>query len=135
MKRDNFPVTQEAVRPVGEPDKCYLCGVPLEEQHKQGCVFRERTVIIELKCNLLVSVPEDWDAQMVEFHFNESSYCTSNLIGELQLLDKRTGCICPFSEVSFISEASREDEINYNYPTAETNSPKAEGKPEIEAIK
>jgi len=112
--RSDCPVVKDAIRPIGEPDKCYLCGASLGEQHKQGCVFRERTVIIEFKCNLLVSVPEDWDTEMVEFHFNESSYCRSNLIEKLQLLDERVNCICPFSEVAFIQEATKEDEAEYN---------------------
>jgi len=114
MNRNSYPVTEDAIRPVGEPDKCYLCGVSLGEQHKQGCVFRKRTIIIEFKCELLVSVPEDWDTQMVEFHFNESSYCKSNLIKVLQLLDERISCICPFSEVAFIREATKEDETDYS---------------------
>lgn len=113
MRCDNFPVTQEAIRPIGEADKCYLCERSLGEEHKTGCVFRERTILVEFKCNLVVSVPEHWDFGMIDFHFNESSYCRSNLLEELQALDERATCLCRFSEVAFIREATEQDEIDY----------------------
>jgi len=113
LKKDSHLVTEDAIRPVGKPNSCYLCDAELGTEHKAGCVFRQRTIVIELKTRLLVSEPEHWDKEMIEFHFNESSYCLSNLIEELQALDESEGCICPFSEVIFIREATNADEQGY----------------------
>ena len=116
MKTSSHIVTKDATRPaIGYMNECYICGAVLGEEHKQGCVFRKRTIIIEVKINLLVSVPEDWDTEMVEFHFNESSYCSSNLIDELKSLRKRVNCICPFTEITFVREATEEDEEYYGF--------------------
>ena len=100
---------------MGKQDECFYCGETLGNEHKRGCVLRERTIIIEFKCSLLVSVPEDWGTEMIEFFFNDSSYCSSNLIDELKKLDKHNNCICPFSEVNYLREANKEDEFEYGY--------------------
>jgi len=121
MIRNSYPVTKDAIHPMGEPNMCFYCGAAIGEQHKPNCVMREKTIIIEFKCNLLVSVPEFWDKQLIEFSFNESSYCRSTLIEELQSLDERVNCICPFSEVAFIREATKEDETDYNVEYKEEN--------------
>ena len=116
MNCNTHTVKEDATRPtIGYLDECYICHVPVGEEHKQGCVFRERSVIIEVKFNLLVFKPEDWDIDMIEFHYNESSHCKSNFIEELQQLEDRVNCLCPFGEVTFIREATEEDEEDYGY--------------------
>lgn len=49
---------------------------------------------IQWTINIPMSFPADWDNEMIEFHLNESSWCCSNLIDELQKYDKENGCIC-----------------------------------------
>ena len=40
-----------------------------------------------------VSVPADWDKDMVEFHRNESSWCAGSLVDELGDMDSEP-CLC-----------------------------------------
>ena len=48
--------------------------------------------------------PSDWDDDMIEFHLNESSWCCSNLISELEKYDEKNGCICSICEAKVIEE-------------------------------
>lgn len=42
--------------------------------------------------------PSDWDNDMIEFYLNESSWCCSNLISELEKYDEKNDCICEICE-------------------------------------
>ncbi|MNL59940.1 hypothetical protein D3C87_1837090 [compost metagenome] len=54
-----------------------------------------------------VTVPADWDSNMVEFHRNESSWCKDNAIEELRALaDGEKGCLCRHAEFDFVAEVS-----------------------------
>lgn len=46
----------------------------------------------------LVHSDDCWDDDMIEFHLNESSWCYSNLISELEKYDEKNGCICGICE-------------------------------------
>ena len=48
--------------------------------------------------NFPMDFPSDWGDDMIEFHLNESSWCCSNLISELEKYDKKNGCICDICE-------------------------------------
>jgi len=69
---------------------------------------------VELKLHLVVVVPESWDAHDVEFHYNESSSCQTNI---LKLLDEKSNrldqdnrCMCGLIETSFVRWADDNDE-------------------------
>jgi len=115
MRRDNWTVGQEGIRQGGEPDRCFYCNQPIGSQHRADCVIRSRTVIIEARIKMLISVPESWDSDMVEFHRNEGSWCASNVVEELDDQAKRCGCLCNDAEFSFVREATDEDEAEYRY--------------------
>ena len=53
---------------------------------------------IQWTINLPMDFPSDWDDDMIEFHLNESSWCCSNLISELEKYDEKNGCICGICE-------------------------------------
>ncbi len=53
---------------------------------------------IQWTINLPMDFPSDWDDDMIEFHLNESSWCCSNLISELEKYDEENGCICGICE-------------------------------------
>ena len=43
-----------------------------------------QTKTIQWTINFPMDFPSDWDDDMIEFHLNESSWCCSNLISELE---------------------------------------------------
>lgn len=53
-----------------------------------------KTVNIKWTINLPVEVPDDWDNDLINFHFNESSWCCDNLIDLLEKYSEEHGCIC-----------------------------------------
>ena len=57
-----------------------------------------QTKTIQWTINLPMDFPSDWDDDMIEFHLNESSWCCSNLISELEKYDEKNGCICGICE-------------------------------------
>lgn len=59
---------------------------------------------IQWTINLPMDFPEDWDDSMIEFHLNESSWCCSNLIDELEKYDKEHGCICSICEAKVVDK-------------------------------
>ena len=57
---------------------------------------------IEIKINLPMDFPEEWDTNEIEFYLNDSSYCCNNLIDLLQEYSKKYGCICNITECKVI---------------------------------
>jgi hypothetical protein len=78
VKRSDWTVGEFAVRAGGDPDKCAYCQQPVGTQHQAGCNLRHRTIVVKVAVHLVVSVPEDWDADQIEHHFNESFSCKDN---------------------------------------------------------
>lgn len=115
MKRStHWLVADHGIRPAGKPDRCFYCDAPLGRDHSDGCVIRSRTVVVRFHVDLVVDVPEDWDAEMINFRYNESSWCADNLAEDLSAtvnrLDDKGGCLCQFVEAEFVREATDEDE-------------------------
>ncbi len=107
MKRDNWIVGNYSVRPAGEPDRCFYCGELLGKIHKEDCVIRSKTVVVEFKIEVVVEVPEFWDSNDVDYRFNESSWCCDNLI---EMIRREDGCLCSHVEANYLREASEDDE-------------------------
>lgn len=57
---------------------------------------------IEIKINLPMDFPEEWDTNEINFYLNNSSYCCDNLINSLQEYSKKHGCICGITECKVI---------------------------------
>jgi hypothetical protein len=49
-------------------------------------------------------VPEDWDEDMIMFHYNESSYCKDNLLRDKLLETKEVGCSCFEGDVELVKD-------------------------------
>ena len=73
----------------------------MENKHKK--------VRIKWTIELPMEVPEEWDKEMIEFYFNESSWCCSNIIEDLQQYDKDHGCICTICKAEFLEEISKDE--------------------------
>ena len=111
MKRDNWPVEDEGIRPaVRGPNHCTYCGEPKGSTHKPDCVVRERTVVVRMTVEYVRTVPESWDNETVETVMNETSWCSSNALQELESLDERADCLCEYTQFEFVREATEEDE-------------------------
>lgn len=92
---------------------CRYCKKLSGEAHAEDCVCRQRTVVVSLQLEYVVSVTEDWEESMIEFHRNDGSWCATNLINELDALQertKKTSCFCSNAKYSFVREATEEDE-------------------------
>lgn len=89
------PVTKEnGPRPAGKPDECFYCHSKIGEQHKPECVCRRKTVRIRLSIEFDHDTVESWDREAIDFHLNESSYCLSNLMTEIEEDARAAGCLC-----------------------------------------
>ena len=58
--------------------------------------------VIQWVIDLPMEVPDEWDKDMIEFHFNESSWCCDNLIDELEKFSEEHGCICPICHATVV---------------------------------
>ena len=118
MRREDWTVTEKSVAPAGRSDECFWCKSKLGSQHKYECVIRKKTVIVSAAIEYLVSEPESWDTDMIEFHRNESSWCQSNGIDEIQEAAEKYaaahGCQCSMIEYKFAREATTEDEERFS---------------------
>ena len=116
MKRTDWTVGEYSVRPAGKQDECFYCHSKVGEQHKEDCVIRSRTVKVDFTIHMVMDVPESWDESSINFRFNESSWCTSNLLDELQRREEDTGrCLCMITDAKYIGEATEDDEERYGY--------------------
>lgn len=93
------------------PRHCVQCCALLGEEHEPNCIFRKRTVVIKLEVEYVVDVPDSWEEDDIDFHRNESSWCSDNGIEEIQDMLKRTkGCLCGKCSWSYVREANERDE-------------------------
>jgi len=102
MNKKKWKITEKAQRPGGRKGRCFYCGKTVGSFHKSDCVLIKKTVKVKLTINYEVNVPADWDKQMIEFHRNDSTWCSSNLIEELKKLDTKNGCLCPIAEFKYL---------------------------------
>jgi len=73
VKRKDWTVGDHSIRPAGPTDRCTYCNTPVGMQHSKECVIRQRTVVVEVRTRMTISVPENWSPENIEFHRNESS--------------------------------------------------------------
>lgn len=95
-------VTKRDAAPAGEPDECFWCNEKIGRDHKWECVRVTKKVIIRETIERTVKVPISWDAHRIEFHRNESSWCASNIIHELQNVQ---GCLCHNYKAKYLRDA------------------------------
>ena len=95
-----FIVTEKAQRPARMDGRCFYCLQPVGDTHLADCMLINKKVTVKLTIEYEVEVPAHWDKHNVEFHRNDSSWCANNLMGELEELSKKNGCLC-WSGVKF----------------------------------
>ena len=110
---ETHPVTEKhGPRPAGKPDRCFYCGRLVGEEHKEDCVMRSRTVVLQAVITYVDTVPENWTAEDIFNHRNLGSWCANNLIDDL---DRIQGCLCGSVEITYIKEASVEEEQEWGF--------------------
>ena len=106
-KPETHVVTEDAVRPAGNPGECFYCHRPLGEQHVDNCVIRVRTVVVRLEAEVVIRQPASWTPKNINWHKSDSSWCADNAI---DWLTERPGCLCGKLKVSYVREATAQDE-------------------------
>ena len=83
--------------------------VKVGEQHKPNCVIRKKTIVTRITIDFVDSVPENWDKDVIDFHYNDSSWCASNI---LNMLEERNNfrCLCDVASFEYLRDATEEDE-------------------------
>jgi len=132
MKRDSWKVLSKRKRLVkGSKENewhtevkypCIYCGAALGEEHNPGCVSREQTVVIDVTIRMIKVVPEHWTEDAVDFHYNKGSWCASNIVDDLRAMDTRVHCLCDFTTVKYIREATEHDEEFHKLRIAEVDN-------------
>lgn len=115
IHEETFHVTQaNGVRPGGKQDRCFYCQQPLGTPHKDDCVCRSKTVMLDVRVRLVRSVPASWSSGNILFHCNESGSCCNNILDDIDALSERLDahewCMCPHIEVTGVRDATAEDE-------------------------
>ena len=111
-------------RPAGKPDECFYCKEKVGQHHREFCVLRTRTVVVKATYEILVQVPQGWNAEDIEFHYTGSSSCANNLLNLLdeqaERLNNDGGCMCGFQDVVLLREATIVDHGTFRYQPDET---------------
>jgi len=77
------------IRPAGRPDRCFYCNAHIGEPHGAECVTVVRLVEIRITAEVgdktftstwRVLEPCSFDADSINFMYNESTWCASNLL-------------------------------------------------------
>ncbi len=109
----------DGIRPAGGKDKCCYCLQKVGVEHADDCVIPQKIVRVEVSFEIEIPQPTDSTKEMIEFHYNEGSWCADNAIDWIQTYAKTLGCACPFFELKFLEVTDmgpytkqRDDEIS-----------------------
>lgn len=104
-------------RTAGKPTECFYCHQPLGERHKDDCVCFAKVVMVRVEMTIPRVVPAHWTQHDIEFHMNDSSWCASNIINDLQRMDEadedNCRCLCSDFRGEFLREATADDLDGY----------------------
>ena len=104
-----FMVTEAAMRPASSEKKCFYCRKNIGAFHKDDCVLVKRDMTIRFSFELKVDLPAHWTKENAEFHYNEGSWCSMNVIGMLdQYMEEHSSCLCELVEAEFVSQDPEE---------------------------
>lgn len=104
-------VNESDTAPAGMPNQCFWCKREIGKEHDLGCSRVQRAVKIRFSVELIVDVPRSWDAAMIEFHRNDSSWCANNILPDIERHCSSDRCICPVSEIKYVGEATEEEAV------------------------
>lgn len=114
MRYPGNVVTREDTRSegAGVPEKCFYCSGKLGAEHDADCVTLHRPVKIRVTMDIIVPAVRSWDKHMIEFRFNESTWCADNIMDDLQRYTKGAGgCLCGHTEIEYLGDATLEEAV------------------------
>lgn len=101
ITKDNMPFVapdDDGIRPAGKPDECFYCKQKVGDRHLWKCVAVDKKVLVKFELTLEDNVPVSWDREQIEFHYNKSSWCGSNIVElvkrNFDKLDAADNCGC-----------------------------------------
>ena len=113
LQHRNLVTPENGPRPAGRPDQCFYCGQPVGAEHKEDCVCRVKVVMVQVTMTIPRVVPASWDADAVDFHLNESSWCANNIEDDLARYKDAMGddapCMCGAFSGEYLRDATEED--------------------------
>lgn len=122
LPNEAWVVTPAHVNPSlpGKETRCIWCKSTLGDIHELRCAVRQKSVIVKIEIEMERMVSEDCMPEMVEFLMNDSSWCASNIIHELQaMFDSSERCLCPYFQATYVREATEADEATYGRNVAD----------------
>jgi len=72
-----------------------------------------KKVVVALVSTVIIEVPEDWDEDTIDFSFNESSVCVSNLFRDIAAACSDTKCPCMATSVKYVKECKEGEDGFY----------------------
>ena len=99
----DYTVTKKAMRPASDKEQCFYCQQVVGATHKDDCVLIKKKVMVSLVIEYPIVVPAHWKAEDVLFFRNEGSWCSDNLISELDEL-RGSECLCDKADYTYIGE-------------------------------
>ncbi len=119
MKVGHETVIEQDVRPARQDGTCFYCSQPLGHVHNIGCVILQRSVVIEFKIRVIMAKPRDHDFDLINFGYNEGSWCADNLADKLKAWadtdNLPPGCLCGATSAKVIREATADDHKELPY--------------------
>jgi hypothetical protein len=105
MNQDNtkYIVSRDAMRPASLEEMCFYCHQPIGQEHKESCVLIKKKVKVRMTVEYIISVPNEWDKDQIEFHRNDSTWCADNAIKELEEFSKG-GCLCQYTNFEYLGD-------------------------------
>ena len=101
----------DGIRPAGSSVHCYYCNAAVGDPHGPECVTVTHKVRVAFTVELELHAPVSCSVDEIEFKYNESSWCASNLIGLLEEATK-DDCLCGMLHAKYVSalEGNYDDE-------------------------
>lgn len=103
-----YIVTAAAQRPANMNGRCFYCHRAIGDTHDLTCVLIVRRVRVRMTVEYEVEVPASWDAEAIEFHRNDGSWCANNAISELDAIfgAEDAECMCGAARFAYVGEAA-----------------------------
>lgn len=126
--QDGIPLVKpEDERPVSKGSgACTYCQEKIGQPHKWECVIPQKWVTVRMTITMPMQFPRSWDKDNIEFKLNESSWCASNIVDELEELSKQVD-LCNITEFEFLHEG---EVITAAYERPDANNRGGENAPE-----
>lgn len=99
------------IRPAGKPNECFYCKSEVGTPHDLQCVIIKKRILAKYSFLVELEVPSYWSAAEFEFHRNNSCWCASNALDEIEKSKVDNNCLCDTFTAEFIKVIRDEPKI------------------------